>query len=361
MLKISMVAAGLLLLGGAAQAQLCAPYANTFVNGQTTNAPQLMANLEAARTCLNNTSALFPFTPQGRLTLTSGTPVMAADVVAATTVYYTPYVGNRIPIRAAANMAPFTFSELALSTVGAGLAASSVYDVFVFSNGGVPAIGFGPAWSTPKVRSAGLWQYEGLWTNVATITLKNGSTTYAGQTQSRATYVGTVATTAASQLAMQFNPAPAPNGNNTWLGVWNAYNRTMVKARSTDSTASWSYSSATLRASQGSLSNRINWIDGLSLSRVIGQFNQVTSTQASGASTALGLNSTTTAASGSLVGTTQNSNAAAIVRNSFARDSTIQTGFNFIQALESAPTGTATFYGSGTYLNANTLELRLDM
>src|SRR5271166_4678164 len=36
--------------------------------------------------------------PQGRLTLTSGTPIMQATVTGATSVYYTPALGNQIPI-----------------------------------------------------------------------------------------------------------------------------------------------------------------------------------------------------------------------------------------------------------------------
>ena len=53
--------------------------------------------------------------PQGRLTLTSMTPVMTSDQVAATNVYYTPYQGNIVPIYNAANTESYTFGELTMA------------------------------------------------------------------------------------------------------------------------------------------------------------------------------------------------------------------------------------------------------
>lgn len=44
-----------------------------------------------ARQAAHNAPAVIP--PQGRLTLTTGTPVMTAEAAAQTTIYYTPYVG----------------------------------------------------------------------------------------------------------------------------------------------------------------------------------------------------------------------------------------------------------------------------
>jgi hypothetical protein len=53
--------------------------------------------------------------PGGRLTLTSGVPVMTADVAAATTIYYTPYAGNSIPIYNGTVFVPYAFAELSLA------------------------------------------------------------------------------------------------------------------------------------------------------------------------------------------------------------------------------------------------------
>lgn len=52
---------------------------------------------------------LFPSICQGRLTLTSGTPVTTSDVTAATTIYFTPYKGNRIALCGGTNFEGFKY------------------------------------------------------------------------------------------------------------------------------------------------------------------------------------------------------------------------------------------------------------
>ena len=74
--------------------------------------------------------------PQGYLTLSSGTPIMTGDVSAATSVFYTPFVGNLIPSYNGSRMVPTEFTELTLDLV-ASHAANAIYDCFVFNNSGV--------------------------------------------------------------------------------------------------------------------------------------------------------------------------------------------------------------------------------
>jgi hypothetical protein len=52
----------------------------------------------------------------GRLTLTSGVPVTSSDVTAATSVYFTPYNGNRIGLFNGHSWEIHSFPELNLST-----------------------------------------------------------------------------------------------------------------------------------------------------------------------------------------------------------------------------------------------------
>jgi hypothetical protein len=101
----------------------------------------------AVWTAVNAASATPAVTlPQGRLTLTSATPVLAADVSAATAVYYTPYVGELVPLYNGTSTVPTEFAELTL-TLAAQHAVSTIYDVFVFSNSSVLTLATGPAWS----------------------------------------------------------------------------------------------------------------------------------------------------------------------------------------------------------------------
>jgi len=78
-------------------------------------------------------------TADGRLTLTSGTPVTTSDVTAATTIYYTPYVGNGIALfDGSSTWTVRTFSELSLSL--SGFTANTNYDVFAYWTGSAVAL-----------------------------------------------------------------------------------------------------------------------------------------------------------------------------------------------------------------------------
>src|SRR3990167_6078136 len=69
----------------------------------------------------------------GRLTLTSGVPVTTVSVTDATTIYFTPYVGNRCALCDGANWRHVTFSETSLS-LGTN-AANTNWDVFAYLAG----------------------------------------------------------------------------------------------------------------------------------------------------------------------------------------------------------------------------------
>jgi len=78
-------------------------------------------------------------TADGRLTLTSGTPVTTSDVTGATTLYYTPYVGNGIALfDGTSTWTVRTFSELSLSL--SGFTANTNYDIFAYWTGSAVAL-----------------------------------------------------------------------------------------------------------------------------------------------------------------------------------------------------------------------------
>ena len=56
-----------------------------------------------------------PMVAEGRLTLTSGTPVTTADVTGAGTIYFSPYNGSRVAIYDGSKWYMRKFSELSLS------------------------------------------------------------------------------------------------------------------------------------------------------------------------------------------------------------------------------------------------------
>lgn len=242
--------------------------------------------------------------PQGRLTLTSATPVLVSDVTAASTVYYTPYVGNQVPIYNGSTMVPTEFSELSLSLVSSH-AANAIYDIFVFSNSGVLTLATGPAWSTATAGSGArgsgagttqLTRVKGLWVNAVSMTGRNGSSTYTIGANS-GIYLGSMSMDGTNgQVSCHMS-----YGQSRKWGIWNAFNQTPIILKAGDPAASWVYSTTTIRPANNSTANSISVFTGLQEQRFQIDFAQTvrvaTTTSNSGQTvytTGIGWNSTTT-------------------------------------------------------------------
>lgn len=297
--------------------------------------------------------------PGGRLTLVTATPVLTSDQTAKTSVYYTPYVSDVIPLYNSGNTTWLarTFSELTLSLDTTNHASGNLYDVFVWDNSGTISIGTGPAWTTATAGSgargtgAGTTELQllnGRWTNKVSITLKNGAGSgTAGVGANTALYVGTIYTTADGQTGMAFKPTPASGGTNNVLGVFNAYNRVRVIATNQDSTASWTYNSSTWRSANNSSSNRVTFVDGLQQERSLASY-MVTAGPVNTGYVRIGTNINSTSATptisaqGNAVGTT----ALYITPHAIDNYSPV-LGLSYIQAMEKAGGGgTQTFYSN---------------
>lgn len=74
-------------------------------------------------------SVVKPSIANGRLTLASGIPVSDADIVAADTLYFTPYNGNEIALYIGGEWVVFSFEEISLSL--SGLTNELPYDIFI--------------------------------------------------------------------------------------------------------------------------------------------------------------------------------------------------------------------------------------
>lgn len=220
--------------------------------------------------------------PQGYLTLTSGLPVIASDVTAGTAVYYTPFVGNAVPIYNGALFVPTVFTELTLA-MNAAHAASNIYDVFVFSNSGVVTIVTGPTWSAGTAGSitagscargtgaggAALSRVSGIYTNAVQITGRNGATTYT-IAANLATYVGSIFMDGTNG---QITCHRSYGQSRKW-GVWNAYNREPISLQTGDATGSWSPASSSFSSTNSSANNSATVFCGLPEESVFSQYQQ---------------------------------------------------------------------------------------
>lgn len=290
-------------------------------------------------------------TPQGRLTLTAGTPVMAADATAQSTVYLDCYNGNVEPV-AGVNLT-IGACEISMGLSTSHAISGSVYDIFAINNAGTLAMCIGPAWTSTTARGTGAGTTEihrdanGLLTNTNALTNcwggGGGTTDFGTVAVDAGTYRGSFYATANGQTGMQFAPARASGGTNNILGLYNAYNRVPVFSFAGDSTSSWTYGSATWRGANNSASNRITWLDGLKQSNVSASYgitiNSPTSTNGS-----VGINfDSTSATPGGVVGY----NCCVTEQSVRGGNSTILLGLHYAQAMEAQLDGS----GNITFFN----------
>lgn len=200
--------------------------------------------------------------PQGRLTLVTLTPVMTSTQSAKTTLFYTPYVGNSVPIHNGSALVMRSISELSALTTDAtkspaAIGASKVNDWFLWDDNGTITLSHGPDWTDDTTRSAGtaLTMVSGFLLNSVAITN--------GPAQQRGTYIGTTRSNGSSQLDWIYATTGAP-GTAGFFGVWNAYNRDRVWSFAGDTTFTYNYTSATIRAANANNALRHTFVSGLS-------------------------------------------------------------------------------------------------
>jgi hypothetical protein len=306
--------------------------------------------------------------PQGRLTLTSATPVLSSAVTAGTSVYYTPYVGNQIPIWDNTQFNLATFAELTL-TMNANHLANAIYDVFVWKESGVVTIGTGPAWNTATAGAgsrgsgAGTTEIErvaGLWVNANDMTTRNGATTYTVG-ENLGTYVGTIYMDGSNgQISCNVGWGLARK-----FGVWNAYNRVPTIMRTGEATASWYYNTANTYRASNAATAYIDVLVGLPEEALKAIVTQTVEPADAGASSAclsgVGYDSTTVV-SGSPGRTHCDTNGQIFAHTGHAAIPTMAIGLHRVYCIEtvSAAGGASNqlFYGGSEALHCMTVEYR---
>jgi hypothetical protein len=224
---------------------------------------------------LANSSAGAPSAPQGRLTLTSGVAVMGTSVAGASSVLYTQSVGKYCPIYNGTSMVPTAFPELTnvLSDATknpAAAAATKVYDLYVWDDGGTLRLGRSPAWTSISVRGYTHTMVDGFILNTSAIT--NGPAALRG------TWVGTIATNAAATVDFIYG-GPGPVA--AVFNVWNTYNRVNVGCTVIDtSTAAYTLTSSTWRQSHANTANKISFVVGSSDQAVTAFYTNICQTLA---------------------------------------------------------------------------------
>jgi hypothetical protein len=190
--------------------------------------------LSLATTTLSATAKQAPSLPGGRLTLTTAVPVTSADVTAAGTIYYTPYVHNRVWLYSGSAWVEHTFTERSLALT---VTDATNYDVFLYNNSGTLTLEL-TAWTNDTTRATALTTQDG-------VLVKTGATTRL--------YLGTIRASGSNTT----------EDSMTKRFVWNYYHRRPRLLRRLETTDSWTYSTATLRQANGSTANQVDVVVGV--------------------------------------------------------------------------------------------------
>jgi hypothetical protein len=300
--------------------------------------------------------------PQGRLTLTSGQPVMTGNVTNSSTIYYDcSNAGRYFPNFSGSADIPIAIAACEVSDVvptsSAGVAnASDVFDIFGLADGSIchATNGSGGGWGSDTsgaitARGTGYSQLEmtrGYWTNKNAIAhCYNGSTDKGSIAADHATYLGSLYTTGAGQTSWQPQLAAASGGSNPCLCLYNAYNQKTATAVNIDNGAGYTYATGTVREQRASANNRVRFVDGLGQSSIDAT---LINGQSSLIQFAPSINST--AVFSFVYNSSWNKSYQSAVRASFLPVS----GLNFVSANEIGSTG-----GTAEMVNTNALLVSL--
>ena len=340
----------------------------------------------------------------GRLSLSSTLPV-SGDVAAATTLYWLPYMGNKVRIPSVNGLDTYlTLGDSGVNVTNSGLLPGYCYDIFGYNSSGAAAIET-LAWNAPT--NAAITAI----TNASPPVVSTGTTPTADQIviitgaagagasniNNKQFRVGTVSAGVSFQLlnldgtnpsapgvitgstgtwfrydgaqtratALDFNNGvyykngahsrvylgsvkldEAGKFNDTSAGrrlLYNYFNRVPRSIIVTDSATSWTYTTATFRAGDNKLSNRIEIMNGVSESAYSIQLMVATDTSSSAGTSGIGLNSNT-ASSANAQNEFSSGNGISIA----TYDGVPSVGYNFFQWLEYARTG-----GTTTWIGTN--------
>lgn len=293
--------------------------------------------------------------PQGYLTPTSGTAIVTGDVTAATAVYYTPYVGNMVPIYDGSWLQAYFFSEQTL-TLTSSQAANNIYDVFAFLNSGSVIIGTGPAWTSATAGSCSrgtgagttqLSRINGLWSNTVSMTMRNGASTYS-VAANQGTYLSSLFMDGTNGQVSCYR---AYGQSRKW-GIWNAYNRVPIILQVGDATASWTApASGAWRASDGNSANKGTLFCGLAEEEASIVFNQNTMLLGNNRYVYIGIGVNSTSSPTGYVGTQPSQLTNGSLNQANAATTLAPTlGINNIQQLEQnvSTDATTTYFGTNT-------------
>lgn len=305
--------------------------------------------------------AVTPDSGQGRLTLVANTAIMSGITTGATHARYTPYTGLLVRAFDGGSFSTVSigsdlsqaFSDTTKSP-GAAVANTNYY-LFVWDDAGTARCTRGPAWSSDTTPGTGAGSTELEWLDGVPV---NKYAITNGPAARRGTCVGVIRTDA-SGLGSWAPGGSGVGGVAANLSVWNMFNRVDQLAVVQNSSASWTYNSATPRQVAASSNMRVSFVSGLEQEAAAASWYCLVTGATSNDTGVLGVGIDSTNTISGQPGYTPRGVAGANIANAASRF----LGSHYMQALEASNgTGTVTFYGSGTgAIFANAFSFRFRM
>ena len=255
----------------------------------------------------------------GRLTLTSGAAVTTSDVMAAATLYFTPYLGNRVFLYGGASQwRGYLLNEISLSL--SGYTASKNYDIFLAYSSGLVLESV--AWTSDSARATALTLQDGIY-------VKSGDATRR--------YLGTIRTTA---VAGQCEDSLVNRL------VFNYYNRKRRKLYVKETVATWwTYNAAVWRPFNNNIANRVNFVVGVSDAPVEATFNAQILNVITAVAGGIGIGFDATNTNSAQIHSESNSSIGTAFQTFVTAQYSdyVAEGFHYLQELEYARLGTVNF------------------
>jgi hypothetical protein len=257
----------------------------------------------------------------GRLTLSTGTPIPSADQLAATTLYYTPHIGGKIALYNGASWDVISFSEVSISL--SGKTADTNYDVFGYNNSGTLTLEL-LAWTNATTRATALVRQDGVLCKTGALTRR---------------YLGTIRTTGTTGQC---------EDSAVKRFVWNAENRVPRGLYRAESADSWTHTPInTWMQANNSTANQLAVVRGLDIEPMACDAHSVFQSSNSTVQwgrVGIGLDSTSALVSGSLPQSVTADNVAygncVAYYNGYPG-----LGYHYLAWLEAAATTTQPWYG----------------
>ena len=258
----------------------------------------------------------------GRLTLTTGVPVTTSDVATATSVYWTPYLHGSITLWTGTVRQTVVSAEVSVSL--GTITTLRPYDVFGYLSGGALVLEI-LAWTGDVARATAL-------------SYQNGMLCKTGDATRR--YLGTFRTISTTQTT----------DSKTQRFLWNMDNRVPRELAVFDTTASWTWASATgYRQVRATATNMVEVVLGLGETPISADATLFVGLPATPqtVATAIGLDSTTAAAGDQVGGGTWGPTSGFCTAHAHYRGIPA-VGYHYLAWLEgrNISTGTMTYYGS---------------